>query len=270
VIIDAHVHLPVINESRTYEESCDTLVADLKRDGVEHAILIPDNVRGSTIGDVPTCLKLVESRPELFLMGAIDVRRDGPEWIREIERLLSKRRIVAMKIFPGHEPVYPTDRRLFPMYELCEAHGAPVVIHTGFRPTRPEVARYNDPKHIVKVATRYAKLKIVIAHLFLPKVDYCYETTRDYPQIYYDTSGLADAEVIAWTGRERIEETLLKILADDPKKVIFGTDYAMCSPKDHIEMIEQLGLTEEVRERVFWRNAVEVFRLENSRLKAED
>jgi predicted TIM-barrel fold metal-dependent hydrolase len=101
----------------------------------------------------------------------------------------------------------------------------------------------------------------VIAHLFWPEVDYCYEMTHSYANIYYDTSGLADRELIAATGFDRIEAVLLKTLAQDPKRVVFGTDYAMCNRPDHIAMVNQLPISEEVRANIFWRNAVELFKL---------
>jgi len=261
MIIDAHLHLPVISEHRTYAQAKALLVEDLKKDRVDYAILIPDNLANSRIGDLPTCLGLVKDTPELFLMGTVDIQTQGQAWVDELERLILQRQIVGMKIFPGHDPIYPTDRRLNPVYALCQAHGVPMVIHTGCNPGHPEVAAYNDPKHIVPVAQQYPAIKIVIAHLFWPQVDYCFEMTHACPQVYYDTSALADAEVIEATGRERIQAVLLKILREDPKKIIFGTDYAMCSRPDHIQMINQLPVAAEVREGIFWRNAAELFNL---------
>jgi predicted TIM-barrel fold metal-dependent hydrolase len=261
MIIDAHLHLPVISERRTYEQAKALLVADLKKDHVEYAILIPDNVPGSSIGDVPTCLELVKNTNELFLLGTINIQTQGQAWVDELERLLLQRRIVGIKIFPGHDPIYPTDPRLYPVYALCQAHDVPMVIHTGWNSGHPEAAQYNDPKHIVQVAALYPAMKIVLAHLFWPEVDYCYDMTHACPRIYFDTSGLADAEVLEATGVERIRAVLLKILEENPKKILFGTDYAMCNRRDHIEMVKQLPVPVEVREDIFWRNAVELFRL---------
>ena len=136
-----------------------------------------------------------------------------------------------------------------------------MVIHTGWNSGHPEAAQFNDPKYIAQVAERYPTLKIVIAHFFWPEMDYCYEITHVYPHIYYDTSGLADKEVIEATGVEIIRKVLLKVLRENSKKIIFGTDYAMCNRREHIELINQLPVAKEVREEIFWRNAVNVFNL---------
>jgi predicted TIM-barrel fold metal-dependent hydrolase len=261
MIIDSHVHLPVIPEDPTYARAKKRLVEDLKKDQVDCAILIPDNIPNSPIGDLPACLEIAKEIPEIFLMGTIDIQTQGPEWIMELEKLIIGRQIAGMKIFPGHDPIYPTDTRLKPVYELCRTHDVPMVIHTGWNSGHPEAARYNDPKYIVQVAQEYPGLKIVIAHFFWPEVDYCYEMTHEYPCIYYDTSGLADGEVIEATGLDRIREVLMKVIGENPGKIIFGTDYAMCNRREHIQLINQLPISVEVREAIFWRNAVRLFRL---------
>jgi uncharacterized protein len=261
MIIDAHIHLPVVSEQPAYDQQRAQLLKDLKKDEVNYAILIPDNVSNSMIGDVPTCLRLVKDTPELFLIGTIDIQTQGQEWVKQLETMMAQHQIVGMKIFPGHDPIYPTDSRLGPVYELCQVYDVPMVIHTGWNSGHPEVAKYNDPKYIIRVARQYPEMKIVIAHLFWPEVDYCYEMTHGYPNIYYDTSGLADETLIKATGKDRITSVLLKILEENPKKVIFGTDYAMCDRQEHIEMVKQLPVAAEVQEGIYWRNAVELFNL---------
>jgi hypothetical protein len=171
--------------------------------------------------------------------------------------LFRTQRIVAIKIFPGHEPIYPTDKRLTPVYELCVKHDLPIVIHTGGR----KQGKYNDPKFIVKIADRYPELKIVIAHYFFPKVEYCHEITRPYENIYFDTSGLADDEVIAVTGLQKIRDTLALTARERPSGVVFGTDYAGCSIKKHMTLIESLELSRELKEMIFSKNSIRLFKL---------
>ena len=81
------------------------------------------------------------------------------------------------------------------------------------------------------------------------------------PHIYYDTSGLADEELITVTGQQRIQAVLLKTLQENPKKIIFWTDYAMCNRRDHFDLIRQLHVTAEVWEGILGRNALELFKL---------
>ena len=121
MIIDAHIHLPAITAIGAYEQAKAQLLEDLRKDKVDYAILIPDNVPNSSIGDVPTCLGLVKDSPEIYLMGTINLQTQGPGWISELDAMLTRRRIVGMKIFPGHDPIYPTDPRLDP-FMRCARH----------------------------------------------------------------------------------------------------------------------------------------------------
>jgi predicted TIM-barrel fold metal-dependent hydrolase len=261
MIIDAHCHLPTLAEAGSYAQAKVEFLDDLRADGVDYAILIPDNIPASPIGDVDTCLALSDGEPDLFMLGTINIDSQGQEWLRRLEQLLAAHRLVGMKIFPGHDPIYPTDPRLWPVYELCQTFKVPIVIHTGQNAGAPEAAEYNHPAEIIRVAASFPNLALVIAHFFWPKVELCYRLTHAHPNIYYDISGLADGEVIEASGREVIRSVLQRTIAAHPTRVIFGSDYAMCSRTDHIRLIEGLCLPDVVERRVFWENAAELFHL---------
>jgi predicted TIM-barrel fold metal-dependent hydrolase len=257
MIIDSHLHLPSRREGKTLADSRQELLHELEECKVDYAIVIPDNVPVSEIGSLDEVLDLVENERPLFVTGTINIRKDKEPHILKLDKLFRTERIVAVKIFPGHEPIYPTDKRLVPVYELCVKHNLPVVIHTGGQ----KQSKYNDPKFIVKIAEKHPKLKIVIAHYFFPRIEYCHDITRPYENIYFDTSGLADDEVIADTGLQKIKKILAVTTQERPNNVVFGTDYAMCSIKKHIDLIESLPINEELRDRIFSRNSIELFNL---------
>jgi len=265
MIIDSHLHLPIIKGKGSckgsFEQAKKKLLSDLKKNKIDYAILIPDNVLGSLIGDLSVCLELVKGTKKLFLLGTIYLPTQGREWIRKLDVLFKKGRIKGIKIFPGHDPIYPTDRRLIPVYRLCVKHGLPIVIHTGWNSNHPEVAKYNDPKHIIKIAKKFPELKIIIAHYFWPGIEYCYEITRPFKNIYFDTSGLADDEVIRETGLNRIKTILEKTINDNPESVLFGSDYATCSLKKHLNLIHSLKASKEIKEKILWKNSVKLFKL---------
>jgi hypothetical protein len=262
MIVDAHVHLPPAKDGRAFEQAKKRLLSDLKENRVDHALVIPDNEQGSVIGDLGVCLSLTEEEETLFLMGTIDVRTHGERWIAWLDELLNKGRIRGIKIFPGHDPVYPTDRRLIPVYQICLKYDLPVVIHTGPNPGQPEVAKYNDPRYIVEIAKEYPQLRIVIAHYFWPEVEYCYTITRPHTNIHFDTSALAAKEVIPETGLERVRGVLERTVRDNPKSVVFGTDYPLCNIRAHLDLVNSLDISDEDKERVLWKNANRLFKLQ--------
>ncbi|MFH1307759.1 MAG: amidohydrolase family protein [archaeon] len=261
MIIDAHLHLPSVKKGESFEDSKKKLLSDLKESKVDYAIVIPDNIHGAPIGDLDTSLKLFEKEKNIFLLGTIDIRIEGKETIDKLDKLMEVGKIKGIKIFPGHDPIYPIDEGLSPLYRLCIKYDYPLVIHTGCNSANPEAAKYNDPKYIVEIAKKYPKLKIVISHYFWPEVEYCYKLTIKLDNIYYDTSALADKEVLEETGEKIMRKFLTNTIEEKPSNVMFGTDYAMCNIKDHINLINSLKISKENKEKVFWKNAVKLYRL---------
>jgi len=146
MIIDAHVHLPSKTEHGTFEQAKRTLLSNLRRDKVDYAILIPDNQLDSPIGDLDTCLEIIEGESQLYLLGTIDIQQQGQEWINKLEKLIKQRKIVGVKIYPGHDPIYPTDPRLLPVYSLCQTCDVPIVIHTGQNSGNPEASSFLESR----------------------------------------------------------------------------------------------------------------------------
>jgi len=261
VIIDSHLHLPGLKKGGSFKDSKRMLLEDLKRHRVDYAVLIPDNVPASDVGDLDTVIELTQDEPRLFPMGTLNILKDRESILDKLDWLFESKRIVGIKLFPGHDPIYPTDRRLIPVYELCIKHDLPIMIHTGWNPNNPKAAEYNDPKYIVKIAKIFHNLKIVISHYFWPEVEYCREVTRAFQNIYFDTSGLADEEVIRQTGFQRIHRVLTETFRERPDSVLFGTDYAACDIGKHIELVKSLKISNADKERIFWENALRLFRL---------
>jgi uncharacterized protein len=261
LIIDAHLHLPTLSEERSAEQAKEILLGQLGRSGVDACILIPDNIPDSNIGDFDTCRRLFADVDNVFLLYMINIDQVEPDDIAYFESLIVSKQIVGLKIIPGHDPFYPNDPRLDPVYALCEAHQFPMMIHTGWNPGHPEVALFNDPKYIVDVAERYPNMPIVIAHFFWPEMEYCYDLTHSYPNISYDTSGLATKTLINAIGEETIRRVVLELLEGDLRRIIFGTDYAMCNIDHHVDFVRALPVADNVKEGILWRNAMALFKL---------
>ncbi|MFH1607662.1 MAG: amidohydrolase family protein [archaeon] len=263
MIIDAHLHLPPTNPKLSFIESKKKLMKELDKNKINYAILIPDNKNNSKIGDLDTCLNLIKDSKRLFLLGTIDIRIHGKEMIEKLDFLFNKGKIKGIKIFPGHDPIYPTDRRLIPVYKLCDKYNLPIVIHTGENSRDSKLGKYNDPKLIVKIAKRFPNLKILICHYFNPKIEYCYNTTKDYPNIYFDSSALVHQEVFEMSGEKILKKFIKKTILERPGKFLFGTDYCCegCDMSGHINLIKGFNLPKKLEEEVFWKNADKLFKL---------
>jgi len=261
-IIDSHLHLPVRKDLLSIEQQREELLSELKKNSIDRGIVIPDNVEDSTIGNLEQCVQLFESIPDIYVLGTVNILEDNlKEKVIEVEGYFSSNNIVGLKIFPGHDNHYPNDKKLKPFWELCIKYDRPLVIHTGENSGDSECSKYNDPKYIIEVAKKYPSLKIVISHLFWPKVEYCVEVTKDFNNISYDTSALADEEVLQKTGKEKIEIALEELIKKYDKKILYGSDYGMCNIENHIDLVNNLKISDIQREGVFYKNAKSIFRI---------
>ena len=118
-------------------------------------------------------------------------------------------------------------------------------------------------KLIVKVAKLHPKLKIIIAHYFWPKLDYCFQMTEGISNIYFDTSALADPEVVSLSGGiKKVREILTKTIRRQGDSVLLGSDWPICSAKKHIDLIKSLPIPKEEKEAILYTNSIKLFRLQ--------
>lgn len=262
MIIDSHIHISFLRKKKNFSQVRDNLLLNMRKNRIDYSIVIPDNIANSQCADLETVMSLIKSELNLYMVGTLRVSQVNKVNLLKIEKLFQKKIIRGFKIFPGHDPVYPTDKRWCSMYKLCVKYNFPLIIHTGINVDNSRCTKYNDPKHIIKVAEKYPKLKIIIAHYFWPKLDYCFSITNGFDNIYFDTSALADPEVIRMSGGiKKIKEVLTKTIKRRVKSVLFGTDWPIGNVKKHINLINSLRITEEEKDKVFYKNALYLFNL---------
>jgi len=263
MIIDSHLHLSFMKKGGNFAQAKKLLLKDMAKNGIAKAIVIPDNLHNTNCADLDMVMKLIKNEPKLLMTASLQIEEINKNNLDKIKNLFVKKRALGFKIFPGHDPVYPTDKRWLPIFNLCQKYNLPLIIHTGINTGNLKVAKYNDPKYIVKIAKRFKKLKIIIAHYFWPKLDYCFKMTAGFDNIYFDTSGLADAEVVEMSGGiKKIKEILTKTIKRRKDSVIFGTDWPMCKIKPHLKLIDSLKISREEKDNVFYKNTLKIFRIE--------
>lgn len=259
LIIDCHRHLSITEENETYEDAAKALLLDMEKNGVSRSVIIADNVEESGTADIETLFRIFDSHEEILLMGAINPFDQPEDKLARIEKLILEKKIIGLKLYNGHDKIYPTDQRCFSTYELCNKYGIPVMMHTGANSGDSEAAKFNDPKMIVEIAKKFPKLKIVISHFYWPRLEYCYKVTKNTSNIFFDTSALADKEVIDESGGvQKVKSVLEKTIHDRNDSILFGTDYRMCKTKDHIDLINSLEITDDLKDRIFSKNFLDI------------
>ncbi len=262
MIIDAHLHLSKEETEENFDDAKNRLFNNLAENKISSAFVIADNLIGSNCADTQTLIEVFKKDQNIFIIGSPNILNPRDNEIEYFDRLLENKAIVGLKLFPGHDPIYPTDPRCDDVYQLCLKYNVPVTIHTGINSGDTECAKYNDPKYIIEIAKKYPDLNIIISHYFWPNMQYCYNITKPFKNIYFDTSAMADDEVVELSGGiDKVLHILEKTIAGKPENVILGTDYPMCDTKKHIEMIENLKISSRLKEMIFHLNTKKIFKV---------
>jgi len=262
MVIDSHIHISYLDEKKSFSQIKKDLFLNMKRNNVDYSIVIPDNVPSPQCAGLDEVINLTRNEKNLLAMGTLKITNINKRSISKISGLFKKKLIRGFKIFPGHDPVYPTDKRWYPIYKLCINYNFPLTIHTGASKKNKEQSQYNDPKHIVKIATKYPELKIIIAHYFYPELDYCFKITENFNNIYFDTSALADSEVVKESGGvNKIRKILKKTIERNSESVLFGTDWPMCDIEKHLNLIKSLDIKEDRKEKILYKNSQKLFQI---------
>lgn len=155
----------------------------------------------------------------------------------------------GVKLHPDIQHFKLDDYRCLKIYELCEAAGLPLLIHTG-----DKRYDYSNPNRLIPILNIYKNLTVVGAHFGGWSIwEEASEQLWKIPNLYVDCSS---------SFYELDDETVKKVIARyGSERVLFGTDYPMWHPDEELRRLRSLGLDKEATENILWRNAAKVFGL---------
>lgn len=249
MIIDAHVHLPIVDGCISLQQKKERLLLEMTQNQVSRCIVISDSDITSPIGTVDECVELFRNVEKVYVVGGISPFFDYEKQLKKLEGYLEQKMIIGIKLFTGHEMFYLTDNRINEVYDLAIRYDVPVLFHTGW-----DNSQYSAVSEVAKVAEEYPELKLVCCHCFYPNICDCQEVIR-CSNVYFDISSIADDCTIL----EEIESEIKKLIHEIPTRVLFGSDYSGCKQMHHIEMVRRLGLDKSTEELVFEKNATRLY-----------
>lgn len=284
-IFDVHMHFPRNWEDPTADPR--PMVERLAETAVRVGIVRACMLTGGRFGpSYETGIEILQEFGDLFIPVAVidpeEADADAVRWLYELGYRGLKLIGVAR---PYDEPDY------LPTYAAAEELGMPILFHLGviggpvdysithprrdaaaaqaFQrmlalqdrfPRRDVSAARMSPLHLDTLANRFPRLKIIGAHLGNQgNYQYVASVARWRHNVWFDMSGGTTIErhAMEWglIGREIGIE-----------KLVWGSDCAVEAIEEHVErfeaMFDQLELDDEARERLWWRNAAEIYGLE--------
>lgn len=229
----------------------------LREQGVERAVLLAEHCPASS-GNVrtETVLRLCRESDGFFLpFASVDPNTDG-DAVDRLRRYIDEG-VRGLKLYPSYQHFYPNESRVYPLYELCQEHRIPVLLHIGSSVIPNTRMKFCDPIHLDDVAVDFPELPIVMAHGgrgFWYQV--CEFLAAHHRNVYIDVTGLPPGRLTEYFPR-------MGALAD---KFVFGSDWPAMpkSVAENAEVIRGLGLGDAATAKILRTNAIRLLRLDAS------
>ncbi|MBN1412394.1 MAG: amidohydrolase family protein [Spirochaetales bacterium] len=161
----------------------------------------------------------------------------------------------GIKLHPYYQKFIIDEERVFPIYEACSKFGLLIVCHTGFDIAFPR-DRIADPVRILNVAKRFPNLKFISTH---------YGSWCDWDEVEKHLIGKPVYMENSFSLDLLSNEQALRMYANHPADyLLFGTDSPWTDQKKALELLYGLGLSQELMEKILYRNAARLLGLNDN------
>lgn len=180
----------------------------------------------------------------------------GMDGIRELEFAVKELGFVGAHLYPHWFGLAPDDAKYYPYYSKCCELDIPIMMQVGHnlvysRDRRlPSVGR---PITLDQVAIDFPELKLIGIHIGIPWTDEMISMAWKHENVYIG----GDAYAPKYWPESFVH--YLKTYGQD--KVLFGTDWPVISPERAIKEIDELGISDSVKEKLLRTNAQRLFKL---------
>jgi len=213
---------------------------------------------------------LIGRFPDVFLPGwaMVDPWR-GRDGLHAIEHAIRDLGLLGVKYQPPVQAFAPSDRQFYPIWDLLQSLGAPVLIHSGTTAIGAgepgglgfKLEHARPIPHIDNIAADFPRLNIIAAHPGWPWTEELIAVALHKGNVSIDISGWGPKYVPA-----PLKHDMSRRLQD---KVIFGSDYPGWSPGQCCDEWEMEGLKPAVLEKLFQKNIIRILGLEDAVRTAE-
>jgi len=182
------------------------------------------------------------------------IHPDAPDVFDELERIRAIG-LKGVKLHPEYQNFEVDEPRMLPIYKKIASLGLITVFHAGqdigFMP--PAKAA---PDKMVRALSAFDGAPVVAAHFGgYIMWDDVLNTLCGLP-IYFDTSFCFG----------RIQHPLAQAIVEKhtPGRILFGTDLPWSDAKTEKKLVDSLNLSDEDRDKIYWKNAAALLRLNPS------
>ncbi len=246
-------------EPRSTEEQAQRWAAELDKYGI-------DKIGFVTGRDNDELARAVSLYPDKFYgMAHHDITR--PDAAEELERAVTQLGLKALKQLAPAMPISINDRSLYPVWEVCEKHSIPALIHFGMLGAAGGVSYHPNisPAVLEPVARDFPTVEFVIPHFGIQHVTDLLFLCWSCPNVYVDTSG--SNQWVRWMPYNLTLDDLFRKFFETigPERIIFGSDsswfprgFAIRYLQDQLRICRFMNMTHEQLQLIFGGNAARI------------
>lgn len=261
-IIDSHCHIypekiaarAVAGIGKFYdlEMQGDGTRAALEREsiaaGITHNIIFSVATKPSQVQSINEFIagEVATGGGRMTGLGTMHPESETPE---EDIRHLIELDLRGVKLHPDVQGFKLDDYRCLKIYELCEKYRLPVLLHTG--DYRYDMSNPNRLRPILEIFTG---LTVIAAHFGGWSIwEQAAAELSGFDNLYVDTSSSLPFV--------KPEAARNMVRSYGATHCLFATDFPMWNPTEELARFAAIGLSDEDRELVCWKNANKLFKL---------
>jgi predicted TIM-barrel fold metal-dependent hydrolase len=241
-----------------------TIAEDFRRDDVLAIPIAWDAEHGAAGGvyDNAALAALTRDYPDVFLPGwaMVDPWR-GRKGLEEIEHAIRDLGLMGVKYQPPVQGFSPADQQFYPIWDLLQSLGAPVLIHCGTTAIGAgepgglgfKLSHARPIPNIDNVAADFPRLTIIAAHPGWPWTEELIAVALHKGNVAIDISG--------WGPKYFPAPLLHDMQRRLQDKVLFGSDYPGWRAAQCCDEWEMAGFKPGIIDKLFHQNATRILKL---------
>ena len=185
---------------------------------------------------------------KIIPFGSLDITRGVSATLDELERCIEGGiKGIAMEPAYAMPPRKADANVLYPLYARCEKTGIPMVLTLSFFQGTLE---YSDPCTVQHVANDFPHLQIVVAHGCYPWIPMIFQVAITNKNVWL----LPDIYMLNPTapGNQMFGEAMQWL---DGERILYGSAWPCYHLKQAVHDIERFHLSQEHKEKFFYKNA---------------
>lgn len=231
----------------------------LTASGVDRCFLLPHDfttLDGDLITNEEMQMLTEKGCGRFYGFAGVDPHREDAAQV--VEHAFRDLGLCGLKLHPSRQKFHPTDKKLAPIYEVCEQYNKPVMFHSGFTWQPNAVTELAHPMNFEALAASRPKLRFCLAHMGFPWVRETAMLLLKYPNVYADTAFLYFD-----SAREFYEYVFTKEMSPGwvdrsiRHQIMFGSNMPRWEEMRMLKALRGLHFREETMELLTCRNALE-------------